>query len=854
MAQDGGSGDHLAAPNGDSPASKSLKKKKSLTRLFSSSKKPSRSRPPSSEDLRSSPTAPTPTLSWPLISESSPRIPSMRFGSFMNHEKETEGSDSNIQEKDRLSSATATPSNKQARIIVDNKPAVRNFSEPAGRGSPVLSGDGMPETASAVRIRQVQMPKIHHAPTFPTSSKPSTTGLRMPSGSSSGSRGRGTSVVVPSPKLKSSLVQPQLSRPSTAGPESLVKPTGKRRPSTRAAALDGAFPFSSYDDLSKVPQRPWQAQYSSDEVRSSFRSALTTKSSHGGTTDSERTSIATKSTSFTELTVDAHSRPTSKAASMTVDDAIDMYAAGFTDDDDSAVRESRETSISEEERRRSIRIAEAINESMGDLVLPSPSSTGESTSSQAIMSGEALSNKSSLPPSLVLPTSTRDQYGFLKSNHHITLQQYDVWSAMYLPDQERRTRKWTTYMRDHGLSTSCPTRFPGRSTKTQRFIRKGIPPAWRGPAWFFYAGGDAYLKQHAGLYDYLVTRSEAKLPETDREAIERDINRTFPDNIHFKPDHNPPPSSVAEPPILTSLRRVLRAFAFHSPRIGYCQSLNFLTGLLLLFLPEEKAFWMLHIITTVNLPGTHEVSLEGANVDLWVLMVALKSSMPGIWSKVGAAGTPGDGLDNSARLPPISLCTTSWFMSLFIGTLPIESVLRVWDVLFYEGSRTLFRVALTIFKFGEQRIKNVGDSMELFQVIQSLPRGMLDAGTLINAVCRRGAVGAEWIEARRWERREWYSRERARALVPVDEGVRNEYFAQRGDGVAVGGGQQKSDTEGLKRRESLWKRRKRKGSAPEQQQQQKSSPQQEDGDSAVSSPSEALSPGGRDPLALFHRP
>lgn len=140
-------------------------------------------------------------------------------------------------------------------------------------------------------------------------------------------------------------------------------------------------------------------------------------------------------------------------------------------------------------------------------------------------------------------------------------------------------------------------------------------------------------------------------------------------------------------------------------------------------------------------------------------------------------------------------------MSLFIGTLPIESVLRVWDVLFYEGSRTLFRVALTVFKLGEQRIKDVGDSMELFQVVQGLPRGMLDAGALMGAVCRRGAVGAEWIQARRWERREWYSKERARTLVSVDEG-REGYFGQQDGG------------EGLKRRESLWKR-KRKGPAPE---------------------------------------
>ena len=136
--------------------------------------------------------------------------------------------------------------------------------------------------------------------------------------------------------------------------------------------------------------------------------------------------------------------------------------------------------------------------------------------------------------------------------------------------------------------------------------------------------------------------------------------------------------------------------------------------------------------------------------------------MPGIWAKVGVGGEEDAGSSvHGARLPPISLCTTSWFMSLFIGTLPIESVLRVWDALFYDGSKTLFRVALAVFKIGEQKIKDVSDSMEIFQVVQALPRGMLDVGVVMKVAWRRGGVSQEWVERKRRERRRWYARERA---------------------------------------------------------------------------------------------
>lgn len=419
------------------------------------------------------------------------------------------------------------------------------------------------------------------------------------------------------------------------------------------------------------------------------------------------------------------------------------------------------------------------------------------------------------------PTS-RDRYGFRKASANVTREEYDAWESTYSDYLERRRKKWVAYHKDNSLMTDHPIRFPPRNNKTKRFIRKGIPPDWRGAAWFYYAGGPAILSKHRGVYDELVKRAAldprgpgsllnmtTEVKTIVVEDIEKDLHRTFPDNVRFKPPRSAEPETPKTDPetgktpeteIITSLRRVLHAFAIYNPRIGYCQSLNFLAGFLLLFVEtEEQAFWLLNVITRVYLPGTHEMSLEGSKVDLGVLMQSLKDSLPAVWRQIGGdeldphpttkrfrprrgtTKTPNNGTSKHAaadadpnRLPAITLCMTAWFMSCFIGTLPTETVLRVWDVFFYEGSRTLFRIALAVFKLAETEIKAVADPMEMFGVVQAFPRRLVDCNALMDACYRRrngiGHLSQDAVEERRRERRDGIRRWRAEQEVAAQGG------------------------------------------------------------------------------------
>jgi hypothetical protein len=76
--------------------------------------------------------------------------------------------------------------------------------------------------------------------------------------------------------------------------------------------------------------------------------------------------------------------------------------------------------------------------------------------------------------------------------------------------------------------------------------------------------------------------------------IEKDLRRTFPTNSNFQSE-----LGIAE------LRRVLLAYALRNPGLGYCQSMNFITAMLLLHMPEERAFWTLAAIVEDLLPAEY---------------------------------------------------------------------------------------------------------------------------------------------------------------------------------------------------------------------------------------------------------
>ncbi|CAH8497760.1 unnamed protein product [Schistosoma bovis] len=258
-----------------------------------------------------------------------------------------------------------------------------------------------------------------------------------------------------------------------------------------------------------------------------------------------------------------------------------------------------------------------------------------------------------------------------ESPEYVEDDEYSDFVQTYESVLQRRVSRWEKYF------STLP---PKKSARFKRFCRKGIPDHIRPTVWMHLSG--AYERMEANPDAYQIAVS--KVPPTHIwNVILADVPRTFPENKHFQdPDG---PSSK-----LVSLKRVLSAFAVHFPKVGYCQGMNYIAAVLLLVLDcppnerEVKAFWLLDALINHILPKYYSSDMLAVRVDCMVFNQLLKDKIPTVHKIIMNSGIT------------CTLLATKWFICLFADVLPIETTIRVFDCLFYEGDKVLFRVCLSL--------------------------------------------------------------------------------------------------------------------------------------------------------------
>ncbi|XAR55304.1 hypothetical protein NMG60_11035342 [Bertholletia excelsa] len=276
-------------------------------------------------------------------------------------------------------------------------------------------------------------------------------------------------------------------------------------------------------------------------------------------------------------------------------------------------------------------------------------------------------------------------------------------------------------------------------------IRKGIPPVLRPKIWFALSGA-AKKKSTVpeSYYNDLTKAVEGKVTAATRQ-IDHDLPRTFPGHPWLD-----------TPEGQASLRRVLVGYSFRDSDVGYCQGLNYVAALLLLVMKtEEDAFWMLAVLLeNVLVHDCYSQNLSGCHVEQRVFKDLLVKKCPKIAAHLEALEFD------------VSLVATEWFLCLFSKSLPSETTLRVWDVLFYEGATVLFHIALAIFKMKEEELLMVHHVGDVINILQTTTHHLFDPDELLTVAFDK--IGSMKITAISKERK----KQEPAVMAELDERLR----------------------------------------------------------------------------------
>lgn len=256
-----------------------------------------------------------------------------------------------------------------------------------------------------------------------------------------------------------------------------------------------------------------------------------------------------------------------------------------------------------------------------------------------------------------------------------------------LAKEKMKEESWNIHFFEYGRGMCMY-----RTSKTRDLVLKGIPESLRGELWLLFSGASNEMATHPGYYADLVEKSIGKC-NLATDEIERDLHRSMPEHPAFQNELG-----------IAALRRVLTAYAFRNPNIGYCQAMNIVTSVLLLYCNEEEAFWLLVSLCERMLPDYYNTRVVGALVDQGVFEELTRECLPQLSEKMQELGV-------------ISTISLSWFLTLFLSVMPFESAVVVVDCFFYEGIKLILQLSLAVLEANMDALLNSSDEGEAMTIL-----------------------------------------------------------------------------------------------------------------------------------------
>lgn len=252
-----------------------------------------------------------------------------------------------------------------------------------------------------------------------------------------------------------------------------------------------------------------------------------------------------------------------------------------------------------------------------------------------------------------------------------------------------KLRLWYDYFRCNGRNLTL-----SKQKMFQKLIRVGLPNRLRGEMWELTSGAMYLRFQELGTYQRILD-SHRDQRSVAIEEIEKDLYRSLPEYSAYQSEDG-----------INRLRRVLTAYSWKNPDLGYCQAMNIVAAALLIFQTEEQAFWTLSILCEKYVPGYYSTTMYGTLLDQKVFEALVEKTMPILWTHISK---------NDIQLSVVSL---PWFLSLFLSSMPLVFAFRIIDIFFLHGPKTLFQVALAILRINGEELLEIDDDGMFISVIK----------------------------------------------------------------------------------------------------------------------------------------
>ncbi|XP_057692114.1 TBC1 domain family member 2B isoform X2 [Corythoichthys intestinalis] len=378
-----------------------------------------------------------------------------------------------------------------------------------------------------------------------------------------------------------------------------------------------------------------------------------------------------------------------------------------------------------------------------------------------------------LEDALQVENPEQEEHPVFRTN---TVSEYDVYGFKTLPEEEEEEERLVAKVRALELKSLAMTdqevsigvkwenflastmnRNLVRSPELKALIRCGIPHEHRSQLWRWCVSVHVKkLRDHLApdYYETLLNVARDK-PNPASKQIELDLLRTLPNNKHYSS-----PSAIG----IQKLRNVLVAFSWRNPDIGYCQGLNRLAAIALLYLDQEDAFWSLIAIVEVFMPRDYYTkTLLGSQVDQRVFKDLMNEKLPRLHSHF------------EQHKVDFSLITFNWFLVVFVDSVVSDILFKIWDAFLYEGPKIIFRFALALFKYKEDEFLKLQDSTTIFKYLRYFTRTILDSRKLMNIAF----VDMNPFPMRQIQNRRGFHLEKVRLELTELEAIRQTFLRER---------------------------------------------------------------------------